>query len=265
MATKRTADVRANRQAASKGSKIQVYYTKKGSWTFDYGRTKDNRIVPFTPKAAAALGEDEQPLRKKNGAVVGRITLSDKKPFLVLDRNETELIEAFRYHEFCEGSPNAALGKSVFRIIDPDLIEEEKGKNFEDVKKALNAYFQLTNNPDEFNLFVEAFNLKKTKADMQFHFKEMAEKRPLEFLSYLEDKGDHDWVLTDKMRVDAYLRMAIKAKIVKEADGLLVYRNERLGKDFRDASAALRNDTPNVGKAQYLSLIKEDLQENGKL
>lgn len=263
MATK-TADVRAKRKAASQGSKIQVYYTKKGAWTFDYGRTADGRLVPFTVKVAKAISEHEEPLKRVNGSIVGRITLSDKKPFLTLDRSETELIEAFKNHELCEGSPNAAF-KSVIRVIDPDKIEEDKGKNFLDVKKALNAYLQLTNDNDEFMLLADALNIKKSKADMLFFFKELAEKRPNEFLSYVEEKGEHNWVLTDKMRVDAILRKAIKAKIVKESDGLLVYRNERLGKDFKDASVALRDSTPNKGKEQFYTLIKEDLQENGLL
>jgi hypothetical protein len=209
------------------------------------------------------MGEDETPLKRANGTILGRVTLSDKKPFFTLDRSETNIVEAFENSEFCEGSPNCF--RPLFRVIDPDKVEEEKGKTFEAVRKALNAYFQLSNNHDEFMLLADAFNIKKSKADMYFHFKELAEKRPMEFLSYLEDKGNNDWVLNDKMRTDAILRKAIRAKIVRETDGLLVFRNERIGKDFAQASVALRDNTPNTGKAQYLTLIKEDLQENGLL
>lgn len=254
-----TKTVREQRKAELPKSKIQVYYTKSGALSLDYGRDKDGAIVPFTKLAAEKVDPDMKPLRRKNGTIVGRIMLSDKKPFLTIDRNEIEFIEALQNSEFCEGSPYSAF-QPLFRVIDPDRIEAEKIRAFDDIKRALHAYFMLSNDKDEFMLLADAFDIKKKEGDLKMHFKEMAEKKPKEFLSYVEDKGDDNFVLTEKLRVDAILRRAIRAKIVKEAAGILVYRNEKLGKDFKEASVALRDNRPQSGKSEYLTLIKEDLE-----
>jgi hypothetical protein len=253
------ATVREQRRAELPKSKIQVYYTKSGALSLDYGRNSEGTIVPFTKAAAEKIDPDLKPLRRKNGTIVGRISLSDKKPFLTIDRSDTELVEALQNSEFCEGSPYAAF-QPLFRVIDPDKIEAEKVRAFDDVKRASHAYFMLTNDKEEFMLLADAFDVRKKEGDLLMHFKEMAEKKPKEFLSYVEDKGDHTFVLTEKLRVDAILRRAIRAKIVKEAGGILVYRNEKLGKDFKEASVALRDNRPQSGKSEFLTLIKEDLE-----
>ena len=109
--------------ASQSNSKIRIEYLRKGVHELSYGRTKSGKLVPFTIEAAKGISEDEKPLKKVNGTIVGKIRLSDKVPFINIDRNETALIEALTYSEFHKGSPHESF-MPTFRIIDPEKVEK---------------------------------------------------------------------------------------------------------------------------------------------
>lgn len=259
--------VREERLAKEKPSMVQLTYTRKGSIDLEYGRTTDGAIIPFTQASAERLEKDAKPLRKVSGTIVGRIKLSETKPVINISKQEKALIEALKNHEFCEGSPNSVM-QPLFRIIDPEFIEQEKLRVFSDQIEARNLYMTFLSGwqdkGSQFRLLCDAFDLKKSDADLMGYWNEFVDKRPKEFATYVERKADGSVECTERIKTDAILRRAIRAKVVKDAGGgLLVFNEEKLGSDFKSASTSLRDTTPSKGKNHLLTLIQEAIDNAG--
>ena len=244
--------------ASQNSSKIRIEYLRKGVHEMSYGRTKDGKIVPFTIEAAKGISEDEKPLKKLNGTIVGKIRLSDKVPFLNIDRSETALIEALTYSEYHKGSPYESF-MPTYRIIDPEKIETEKNIYNALAQKSMKAFVLLSNDKEEMKLLSDAFGIKKPDSDLFSHWMNYAQTNPTNFLSYIEQVNEETVKVVEKLRVDAILQRAVKAKICQVAGGVIVFEGEKLGIDFNSAALALRDNTPKSGKAHYLPIIIEKL------
>lgn len=258
---------REERLAAQKPSNVQVYYTRKGKVTMDFGRTKEGTIVPFTREVALRIDPtgETRPLKRINGNPVGKLVFSDDQPILDLDRSEKQLIEAITYGNFTEGSPHLS-GEALLRVIDPQLVERERAVAMSDVKKALNAYLSLANDGEELQLLADALGrYNSSKADNEDYFLDAANKRPKEFLTYVTavDEDNHQFKVVDKLRYDAVLNKAILLKVVEQGVGIVAFEGEKLGVDFRSAAIALQDNTPNRGKAHLFERIKEKVEDAG--
>lgn len=237
-----------------------------GSFKTDYGRDKNKQKVYFDFKKAARQGvREEQVLRYKSGMPIGSVELSTNgQRVLIVDKEESEFIEALKNHEMCLQSPFKSDHAKI-RFVDDDEVRAKTGDTLKLKKKATLVWINA-DEKDKLDFYtIMGYGGDEVLADEKAL--DYASKNPDKFLDFFTDPENNGGVtkakLRDKYKVEAILKRATSKRIVVVDAGSYKFEGKILGSSLSNAVNNLLNNNKGDDNAlaYVLPLILDKLKK----
>lgn len=226
----------------------------------------DKKKVYFCRQDIEKLKLPETYLAKRSdGREIGIIELDmNKTRKLIVPYHEKGLIELLKSNELVSKSKSGQKLTNKVSWYDPNEHKIERQNAVQGKQQALLVCARLSKS--ELKDVSICLGMREVDTISDPDFADFIDNKPQRILEMLDIKmvpgtGEPKGTIREAFRVEAVLRRAVNAKVVRERSGALYFAEEQLGVDFRNAIKNMMNKTKGdpASMAHVLPLIKAKL------